>query len=301
MENEVKEKNNKKKIITIAVVAIGVIALIIGIVVIVKKQKENAEYDNITLEVKDEYIEVNYGDTLSTEEILLHYGGGELSVKDNVDYQKIGEQKIFYNVTSENGFKKSKVVTVNIKDKEAPTIFLSGENITVELGKEADILSGVSVSDNYDEDLTDKIVVTGEVDTETEGTYEIKYDVKDSSNNSAETKTRKYIVKEKLTLEIGKTYTLQNSQPDNSKRMYTIELQEDGDVEVNFINDGTDSGRFLGEYYFTGELEDTLEFTLTHYWNYVGWARSSIYKEEIFSFKITDNNQFEDSDGKIYK
>lgn len=54
-------------------------------------------------------------------------------------------------------------------------------------------ISGATAIDDKDGDITNKIVITGNVDTSKEGTYIITYTVEDSSKNSA-TATRTVIV-----------------------------------------------------------------------------------------------------------
>lgn len=83
------------------------------------------------------------------------------------------------------------------KDETAPTITLNGESkITISLN---DIYKeeGCKVEDDCDGDITDKVVITGKVDTKQEGEYTITYTVEDSSQNKAEL-TRKVIVKKAL-------------------------------------------------------------------------------------------------------
>ncbi len=53
---------------------------------------------------------------------------------------------------------------------------------------------GATATDNIDGDITDKIVTSGKVDTSKEGSYQIKYIVKDKAGNLA-TATRTVIVK----------------------------------------------------------------------------------------------------------
>lgn len=59
--------------------------------------------------------------------------------------------------------------------------------MTVEAGSEFSD-PGYTATDNYDGDLTDKVSVTGAVDTSKPGDYEIKYSVADSSKNEIEVK-----------------------------------------------------------------------------------------------------------------
>lgn len=87
-------------------------------------------------------------------------------------------------------------VTFLIKDYIAPVITLKGnKEISINLnGTYKD--AGCTANDNYDGDITSKVVITGKVDTKKEGEYTITYTVEDSSSNKAET-TRKVTVKKK--------------------------------------------------------------------------------------------------------
>ena len=80
-------------------------------------------------------------------------------------------------------------VEVNNIDKEAPEIkFLEGDNIVISKGSSLDYMSDVSVTDNLDEEISDKLNVTGNVDVETEGEYELLYEAIDEAGNSASVK-----------------------------------------------------------------------------------------------------------------
>ena len=289
MENEVKEKNNKKKIITISIIAGAILILGIGGFFAVKLIKEKIEYDKIVINVKEEKVELNYGDTLNINELLTNYEGGEIEIENNIDFSTTGEYKVVYKVTSENGLEKKKEIVVNILDNVPPTITLDKESVNAKLNEEIDLLSGVKAEDNYDKDITNKVTILGEVDTTKEGTYEVKYDVKDSSNNSAETKVRTYTVKKEPTLQKGKTYEWTNAQ--GGAR---IELKENNQfMESTWANQGgaIDS---KGSYKIEG---DKLTLNITQRFELMGWEPANF----TTTYTITDDNQFKDSDGRVYK
>lgn len=83
-----------------------------------------------------------------------------------------------------------------VKDEISPIISLNGNsNKLIYVG---DIYEdeGCTAQDNVDGDITKDVIVTGKVDTKNEGTYTIKYSVKDRAGNKAET-SRMVTVKEK--------------------------------------------------------------------------------------------------------
>lgn len=115
---------------------------------------------------------------------------GDLTEK--VEY-KIIDDKINIYVEDSSHNKTVESFDINYKDSEKPTIKLNGStNLYIELGstyKE----EGATAYDSCDGDLTDKIKITGNVDTFNEGEYIVTYVVADSSNNKVNT-TRKVTV-----------------------------------------------------------------------------------------------------------
>ncbi|MFI3176478.1 MAG: glycosyl hydrolase family 18 protein [Eubacteriales bacterium] len=76
-------------------------------------------------------------------------------------------------------------------------VFSGTSNRTLEFGAEFDILDGVAATDKEDGDLTDSIVVTGDVDTSVAGSYTVTYTVTDSEGATA-TASRKITVNEEV-------------------------------------------------------------------------------------------------------
>ncbi|MCR2807168.1 S-layer homology domain-containing protein [Paenibacillus soyae] len=81
-------------------------------------------------------------------------------------------------------------VQFDIVDSTPPSITLNGEQTIYLLVGEVYVEPGRSAYDELDKDLTDDIVVTGSVNTAVLGTYQLKYNVSDSSNNAAPEVTR---------------------------------------------------------------------------------------------------------------
>lgn len=106
-------------------------------------------------------------------------------------------------------FKNKLYMKVNVVDKEKPIIRLIGkEIININLNDKYNE-PGYSAFDNYDGDLTKKVVVKNEINTKVLGEYIIKYLVIDSSGNESE-KTRKVNVVKDVSADsdiiIGMTY-----------------------------------------------------------------------------------------------
>lgn len=108
-------------------------------------------------------------------------------VSDKV-IRKETENYISYTVTDSSGNTAKKKRTIIYKDIVAPTITLTGgEEVHVNTGQEF-VDPGYSAIDDCDGDLTDKVVVKGDVDTQKNGDYKLTYTVSDSQGNKAEAK-----------------------------------------------------------------------------------------------------------------
>ena len=180
---------NKKMIIGILTAAI---VLVVAFIVYITCFDSHIEFSS---KFKNG-ITVEYGKKFEAPKIkayvrgrLINRKGKEIkcTIDSNVDATKTGSYEI--KVTAQYGKKTAtQTIKVEVRDKKAPEITLNGDaEMTVEAGSEFSD-PGYTATDNYDGDLTDKVSVTGAVDTSKPGDYEIKYSVADSSKNESEVK-----------------------------------------------------------------------------------------------------------------
>ena len=108
---------------------------------------------------------------------------GNISSKVKVKKYK---DKIVYTVEDSSGNQNKVVRKIVPKDVDSPTITLNGDNNVFMKLNESYIEEGVVVNDNCDSDLTHKIEITNNIDNTKVGDYEVKYTVKDTSNNESE-------------------------------------------------------------------------------------------------------------------
>lgn len=119
---------------------------------------------------------------------------GDITDKVSVFIQT---DRILYSVidNSNNKFEIERELVYN--DVEKPSISLKGNNtITIYLGSKYNE-PGYSAIDNCDGDITDKVKVSGNVDTTKIGNYVLKYEVNDSSGNTNEVE-RTIVVKKRI-------------------------------------------------------------------------------------------------------
>jgi len=110
----------------------------------------------------------------------------------NLDISHLGEYKVKYEYQDEYIYR-----NVIVIDKISPAIELIGGNEVYILLNGNYEEAGYNVTDNYDTNLKDKVIVKGNVNVNKEGIYEITYSVTDNSGNKTSV-IRKVIVKKSV-------------------------------------------------------------------------------------------------------
>lgn len=197
MKSSKKKRNNRKKKI---IVSIFLILVILGVSMFVhsvtdKKVEMSLNGDDyVEIELNSEYEEKGANAKIEDEDM-----SDKIVIDGQIDTSKIGEYEIKYSFMEGNKNKGTIIRKVKVVEHTSPEITLNGlGNIQVKLGDEYEE-KGAKAIDNYDGDITDKIEITGSVDTSTLGEYEIKYKVSDSSGNTSEV-TRKVNVVEEIAI-----------------------------------------------------------------------------------------------------
>jgi len=217
---------NKKKILLI----LPLIIIIIIICVILTLNKTNSKNLSIKLKGKKS-ITLEYGEKYKELGATASYKDKDLtkSIKtdNNLDLKKLGKYTYTYSIKYKNLYKKIKR-NITIVDTVKPEIKLNGDDkINIYLNEDYKEL-GATAIDNYDSDISDKIVVTGNVDNKKTGEYTITYKVKDSSSNESSI-TRVISVIEKQ-----QSKTSSNSKVGKTSKGYKIE-QINGLYYINGI------------------------------------------------------------------
>lgn len=152
-----------------------------------------------------------------------------------VDSNTLGKTIITYTATDAAGNTSTKTREVTIVSGNTPVITLVGNSpVNVELG-DTYTDDGATANDAEDGDLTAKIKKTGTVDTSRVGTYEISYDVTDSSGNKAPTVKRQIIVKDTTKPTIS---PVANTEVDEKNPITPIDIvvtDNDPQLTVSFV------------------------------------------------------------------
>ena len=112
--------------------------------------------------------------------------------ENTVNVKKLGTYKVVYEVTDSMNKKTTKEIKVEVVKDREPVI--NADNKTIVINSEFNPKDNVTVTDPEDGDITNKLEVkTNTVDTTKKGTYDVTYEVVDSSDNKV-TKTIKVTV-----------------------------------------------------------------------------------------------------------
>lgn len=108
-------------------------------------------------------------------------------ITDKVEV-KVDNDLVTYTVSDSSSNKTIVNRKLVFEDKDAPTIELTGGNVSIKVGGSYEE-PGYKATDNCLGDITDKVIIEGSVDTNTVGSYELTYKVSDDVNEVSVTRT----------------------------------------------------------------------------------------------------------------
>jgi hypothetical protein len=185
---------------------------------------------------------------------------GKVKVAGAVDVAKLGEHKLTYTVTDSSGNEAKATRTVKVVDTKPPAITLRGESV-VRLGVgEKYQEPGYGAQDNYDGDITGRVMVEGSVDTMKPGECVLTYNVSDSSGNRAEEKKRTVrvvdITAPVIVLSGGQVMTVEAGSAFKDPGWKASD-KEEGDLTGKVKVAGSVDAAKLGEYTLTYTVADS--------------------------------------------
>ncbi|MBP2097745.1 glycosyl hydrolase family 18 protein [Enterococcus rivorum] len=130
----------------------------------------------------------------------------KLSIVGNVETNKAGVYTLTYSVTNSSNKVATATRKITVKEKEKPTTpptFSGISNKTINVGDAFDKMAGITAKDAAGKDITNKISVTGNVNTNQAGSYELTYSVTDDNGLKAEQKRTITVIKTETTPDFG--------------------------------------------------------------------------------------------------
>lgn len=191
--------------------------------------------DNVTIE---------YGNAYNEAGVVAKYGKKDISNKvlteSNLDIEKVGSYSISY-IIKYKKLEKKVIRNISVVDTTKPNIELKESDLTFTVGDEYKEPGYIAV-DNYDGDITDKVLVTNNIDKTKEGEYQVTYKVKDSSNNEDE-KIRNVKYNKKIIVPAGQKIAVLNyhffydSRLGESCNESICEDMKDFEAQLNYLKE----------------------------------------------------------------
>lgn len=176
-------KQNKRLRLALEIIVLFLILVIIGLFYYKKNIIES------TFELNgDEIVTINFGEKYEEKgfKAVIYDKDAKKNVKvtSNLDTDKVGKYEIKYRLYNKYlNVDKVLIRKVDVVDVIPPELTVESEdNIYLFEGEEF-VKPAYHANDNYDKDITDKVKVDSNVDTNKVGDYVLKYSVKDTSNN----------------------------------------------------------------------------------------------------------------------
>ncbi|EHC5262594.1 DUF5011 domain-containing protein [Listeria monocytogenes serotype 1/2a] len=176
-------------------------------------------------------------------------------VANNVNINEEGTYQVTYHVSDSKGSTSEKTITITVVN-DRPEIMATDKQIS--LGDTFNPLAGVSAKDKEDGNITSSIqVVSNNVDTSVEGTYQVTYSVVDSHGKAAREVTINVTVKNDVPIITATDKTIPVNGVFNPLTDVAATDKQDGDLtsEVRVTSNDVDITT-AGTYSVTYEVTD---------------------------------------------
>lgn len=220
---DAKEEIKKKRTKRISLIVFTMVcAFIVCVVYLMNKDTIDKYIEPVPLELTTDRVTVEYGEDIHFIDYIKYYDKSQqLTIPLNQKLNKIKDYKFVYSVT--NGIKtKEKALIVSVVDKIKPTIELIQNEITLDNGAQFNPKDFIKkAEDNYDQLSADNVAIKNTVDSNKDGDYEVKYQLKDQHGNVAVSILKVHVRtvasnKEKTTIENKQDSTVKKSQKQNN-------------------------------------------------------------------------------------
>lgn len=204
-------------------------------------------------------------------------------IKDNYD-KKLSDIKIenrnniyTYIVKDKAGNKSVVRRKVIYEDNKAPVIEFNGsKNVYVTLGEDVS-LNDVKSFDNCDGDLTDKLKIKGNVDSNKVGEYNITYTVKDKAGNKSIEKRKFFVTKKDAP---GTIYLTFDDGPRDGTTNVILDILKEENVKATFfVTNGGPDELIIREH---NEGHTVALHTYSHDYSYL-YSSSDNYFKDLYS------------------
>ncbi|TDK61750.1 DUF5011 domain-containing protein [Bacillus salipaludis] len=175
-----------------------------------------------------------------------------IKITGSVNTKKKGVYTLTYSVADSSGNKTAVVRKITVIDNVKPVISGTG-NKTIKLNSSFNPKTGVTAKDNSDGSLTNKIKITGSVNTKKKGVYTLTYSVVDGSGNKTVVVRKITVDNVKPVIKGAANKTIKLKTHFNPKTGVTAKDNLDGNVTSKIKITGTVNIKKKGVYklYYT--------------------------------------------------
>lgn len=220
----------------------------------------------IEISINEEYKEPGYKATDEYDGNLTD----RVEVIGVVDNKNYGEYAIKYKVTdnSNNTVEVNRIVKVI--DEIAPKIECNAEYSAFKIGSENII--GCKAIDNFDGDITEKIKISGDYDTNKKGIYTVEYSAEDDAGNKTKINHNIIIYEE---IENPVAYITFNEET-NELAEQVLQLLKENSIKATFFVSQQDNDNYQ---YLNKIIEEGHELGIYGYYNNQQYKDLSTFKE----------------------
>ena len=175
------KKINKKKIVLMIILTIGIILILVGIILGIIKlvERYRIAHAKVLVVLKDD-LDVEVYKNARVKDFITKLNG-ELISNDKIDTSELGKKEVTFEYINEDNIKIPYTIEINVVDKTPPV--LSTYNNVYVYTDEINFIDDLFCGDNYDNEP--KCYIEGEYDINTPNTYNINLVGEDSSNNKS--------------------------------------------------------------------------------------------------------------------
>lgn len=198
------------------------------------------------IEVNSQYDPLTFIKNTSTDDVSIEI------IDNPIDISQPGNYNITYSISNDKEQSVELTYLIAVVDETKPTIHLLSD-ITTTVKQEFDIRHYVTVVDNFDTNLIEKITIDGEYDIDTVGEYQVQLKVADSANNSATKTVTIYVLEDDKKVETnnGVVGVYKVNYMDEEELNPYLVLSDDGSYSL-LINYCVGLRTFTGTYLVVG-------------------------------------------------
>lgn len=255
------------KIVKIAIILIIIILLLSSIIFILIQIREKKEYETALTLIDN--LNVEYGSDIHVSNLISNLNGTLINDYKIDTGENLGEKEITFEYLCMHNKKRKKSFKITIIDTEKPKVFNQTNSFTFVKGTNKDLTTLFLSGDNCDTNPTRRII--GDYDLNEVNTYNLTFEIEDSSNNKTDVD---------FTLNIVDKINSKSSTTTNNKINFS-------DVSKDFSNKeiGIDVSEWQGEIDFQKVKNDGCKFVFIRV-GYQKGKNGELYVDKYFEQNI---------------